>query len=196
MKKRAVFLDRDGTINADVGYPSRYEQITDLSLRASRPCASINAAGFLAVVVTNQSGIGRGFLTEADLRDIHAKMTAAFAARGVRIDAFYYCPHYDLSDIPRYRLDCSCRKPKPEMARRAAADLGIDLSRSYMIGDKVEDVEFGLAIGATPVLVRTGYGAAAESKLRERGDRAPPPSPARPARSRGLDPRPRRRNGR
>ena len=168
MTQRAVFLDRDGTINVDVGYPRRYEQITiyEGSFKALR---RINAAGFLAVVVTNQSGIGRGFLTEDDLRDIHAKMTAAFLARGARIDAFYYCPHYDLSEIPRYRLDCSCRKPKPEMARRAAADLGLDLSRSYMIGDKIEDVEFGLAAGVSPILVRTGYGVSAEIMLRERG---------------------------
>jgi D-glycero-D-manno-heptose 1,7-bisphosphate phosphatase len=167
MTKRAVFLDRDGTINVDVGYPSRYDQITiyPYSFEALR---KINAAGFLAVVVTNQSGIGRGFLTEDDLRDIHARMAEDFLARGARLDAFYYCPHYNLSEIPLYRLDCPCRKPKPEMARRAAADLGLDLSRSYMIGDKVEDVEFGLAAGASPILVRTGYGASAEIKLVER----------------------------
>lgn len=167
MTKRAVFLDRDGTINVDVGYPSRYEQVKiyAFSFEAVR---KINAAGFLTVVVTNQSGIGRGFLTEDDLRAIHARMAEEFLAHGARIDAFYFCPHYDLSEIPRYRLDCPCRKPKPEMALRAAADLGLDLSRSYMIGDKVEDVEFGLAAGAAPVLVRTGYGPSAEIRLRER----------------------------
>jgi len=167
MTKRAVFLDRDGTINVDIGYPRRYDQITiyPYGFEALR---KINAAGFLAVVVTNQSGIGRGFLTEDDLGDIHARMAEDFLARGARLDAFYYCPHYDLSEIPRYRLDCPCRKPKPEMARRAAAELGLDLSRSYMIGDKVEDVGFGLAAGASPILVRTGYGASAEIKLVER----------------------------
>jgi D-glycero-D-manno-heptose 1,7-bisphosphate phosphatase len=167
MTKRAIFLDRDGTINVDVGYPSRYDQVTiyPYSFEALR---KINAAGFLAVVVTNQSGVGRGFLTEDDLRDIHARMAEEFLASSARIDAFYYCPHYDLSEIPRYRLNCFCRKPKPEMARRAAAELGLDLSRSYMIGDKVEDVEFGRAAGATPVLVRTGYGASAEIQLSER----------------------------
>jgi D-glycero-D-manno-heptose 1,7-bisphosphate phosphatase len=167
MTKRAVFLDRDGTINVDVGYPSRYDQVT-IYAASFEALRKINAAGFLAVVVTNQSGIGRGFLTEDDLRDIHARMAEDFLARGARLDAFYYCPHYDLSEIPRYRLDCPCRKPKPEMARRAAAELGLDLSRSYMIGDKVEDVEFGLAAGASPILVRTGYGTSAEIKLVER----------------------------
>jgi D-glycero-D-manno-heptose 1,7-bisphosphate phosphatase len=170
MKKRAVFLDRDGTINADVGYPGEYGQIKiyPYSFQALR---KINAAGFLTVVVTNQSGVGRGFFTEAALADIHRRMIAEFAARGVRVDAVYYCPHYDLSDDPRYRLDCPCRKPKPEMGRRAAADLDIDLSRSYMIGDKVEDVQFGLNIGATPVLVRTGFGPSAEKKLQDAGVR-------------------------
>jgi len=167
MTKRAVFLDRDGTINLDVGYPSRYEQI-EIYAFSFEAVRKINAAEFLTVIVTNQSGIGRGFLTEDDLRKIHARMAEEFLAHGARIDAFYFCPHYDLSEIPRYRLDCSCRKPKPEMALRAAADLGLDLSRSYMIGDKVEDVEFGLAAGAVPVLVRTGYGLSAEAKLRER----------------------------
>jgi len=168
MTKRAVFLDRDGTINVDVGYPRCFDEIS-IYEGAFEALRRINAAGFLAVVVTNQSGIGRGLLTEDDLRDIHAKMAAAFLARGARIDAFYYCPHYDQSEIPRYRLDCSCRKPKPDMARRAAADFGLDLRRSYMIGDKAEDVEFGRAAGLTPVLVRTGFGAKAELTLRERG---------------------------
>jgi len=170
MKKRAVFLDRDGTINADVGYPGEYGQIKiyPYSFQALR---KINAAGFLAVVVTNQSGIGRGFFSEAALADIHRRMIAEFAARGARVDAVYYCPHYDLSDDPRYRMDCSCRKPHPEMGRRAAAALGLDLSRSYMIGDKVEDVQFGLNIGATPVLVRTGFGPSAEKKLQDAGTR-------------------------
>jgi len=168
MIKRAVFLDRDGTINVDVGYPRCFGEIS-IYEGAFEALRRINAAGFLAVVVTNQSGIGRGLLTEDDLRDIHAKMAAVFLARGARIDAFYYCPHYDQSEIPRYRLDCPCRKPKPGMARRAAADFGLDLRRSYMIGDKAEDVEFGRAAGLTPVLVRTGFGAKAELTLRERG---------------------------
>ena len=167
MTKRAIFLDRDGTINVDVGYPSRYDQIM-IYPYSFEALGKINASGFLAVVVTNQSGIGRGFLTEDDLGDIHARMAEDFLARGAHLDAFYYCPHYDLSEIPRYRLDCPCRKPKPGMARRAAAELGLDLSRSYMIGDQVEDVGFGLAAGASPILVRTGYGASSEIKLVER----------------------------
>lgn len=163
-KARAVFLDRDGTINEDVGYPSRIDQVR-IYPYAFEALRKLKDAGFAAVVVTNQSGIGRGYLTEADLAAIHRHIASEFAARGVRIDAFYYCPHYEFSDLPGYGGLCACRKPEPEMGRRAAAELGLDLERSYMIGDKIEDVRFGLAIGAKPVLFRTGYGAESEQRL-------------------------------
>ena len=163
-KKRAVFLDRDGTINEDVGYPSRIDQVRIYPF-AFEALRKIKDAGFAAVVVTNQSGIGRGYLTEADLAAIHRHIAGEFAARAVRIDAFYYCPHYEFSDLPGCGGLCACRKPEPEMGRRAAADLNLDLERSYMIGDKVEDVRFGLAIGAKPILVRTGYGAESARRL-------------------------------
>jgi D-glycero-D-manno-heptose 1,7-bisphosphate phosphatase len=170
MNKRAIFLDRDGTINQDVGYPNDFSQINiyPYSFEALR---KINASGFLAVVITNQSGIGRGYLTENNLHDIHQKMKAAFAARGVHLDGLYFCPHYELSSDPRYRKNCACRKPEPGMAVRAAQDLGIDLRGSYVIGDKVEDILFGLKIGARPVLVLTGFGQEAERKLEEKNIR-------------------------
>jgi len=166
MKKRAIFLDRDGTINEDVGYPNNSGQIK-IYPSSFAALAKINASGFLAVIITNQSGIGRGYLTEADLEEIHQKMKADFAGRGVHVDGVYFCPHYELSANPRYRKDCACRKPKPGLARRAAKDLGIDLAGSYFIGDKVEDVLFGLNIGARPVLVLTGFGVESEKKLEE-----------------------------
>jgi D-glycero-D-manno-heptose 1,7-bisphosphate phosphatase len=169
MKTPAVFLDRDGTINEDVGYPSRIEEIR-IYPYAYEALRRIKEAGFRAVVVTNQSGIGRGYLTEADLAAIHGHIARAFEARGIRVDAFYYCPHYELSSLPGYGGLCACRKPEPGMGRRAAADLGLDLARSYMVGDKVEDVAFGRAIGATPVLVRTGYGGTSELRLRGTAD--------------------------
>jgi len=166
MKKRAIFLDRDGTINEDVGYPDNSGQIK-IYPSSFEALAKINASGFLAVIITNQSGIGRGYLTEADLEEIHQKMKSDFARRGVHVDGVYFCPHYELSANPRYRKDCACRKPKPGLARRAAKDLGIDLAGSYFIGDKVEDVLFGLNIGARPVLVLTGFGVESEKKLEE-----------------------------
>jgi D-glycero-D-manno-heptose 1,7-bisphosphate phosphatase len=157
MKKKAVFLDRDGNINRDVGYPGSYDmiEIYPFSYEAVR---KINRAGMLAVVITNQSGIGRGLIDEDVLRSMHDQLRRDFTRRNARLDAIYYCPHYPESELSRYRIDCSCRKPKPGLALQAAADLNIDLSRSYMIGDKVEDIKFGWNIHAIPILVLTGYG--------------------------------------
>jgi D-glycero-D-manno-heptose 1,7-bisphosphate phosphatase len=167
MMKKAVFLDRDGTLNVDVGYPSRSDQLT-IYPESFEAIKRFNCEGLLTVVVTNQSGVGRGLLTEDDLKDIHARLSASFIHHEAHLDAIYYCPHYILSEDPRYRKECECRKPKPGLARRAAADLGIDLANSYMIGDKTEDVLFGMNIGAVPVLVLTGSGRESLSKLSEK----------------------------
>ncbi len=164
--RTAVFLDRDGTLNVDVGYPSRYDQL-DIYPQSFEAVKRFNQEGLLAVVVTNQSGVGRGLLTEADLQDIHARLSASFLCNGARLDAVYYCPHYKLSEDPRYRKDCDCRKPKPGLAHQAAAELGIDLANSYMIGDKADDILFGMNIGAAPVLVMTGSGPESLSDLQE-----------------------------
>jgi D-glycero-D-manno-heptose 1,7-bisphosphate phosphatase len=168
MKRRAVFLDRDGTLNKDVGYPNSFEaiEVYDYSFEAVR---RINRAGFLAVVVTNQSGIGRGLIEEKKLREIHNKMRDLFNTNNARLDAFYYCPHYINSQDPRYRKDCACRKPNPGMALKASEELKIKLKGSYMVGDKIEDIEFGLNFDATPVLLLTGHGQKALRKLPEKG---------------------------
>jgi len=168
MKRRAVFLDRDGTLNEDVGYPSSFSQIR-IFPAAFEAVKKIREAGFLAVVVTNQSAVGRGLLTEAGLNIIHENMKAAFAAAGAPLDAVYYCPHYEPSDSPRYGIVCACRKPAAGLALKAAADLDLDLSASYVVGDKSGDVEFALNIGATPVLLQSGGGRESQSRLEEKG---------------------------
>ena len=167
MKRKAVFLDRDGNINKDVGYPNSFQQIEiySYSFEAVR---KINQSGMLAVIATNQSGIGRGLIKEEELKDIHDKMLAAFAQKNARLDGIYYCPHFLTSSIPAYNRDCSCRKPFPGMAQKAAEELNIDLSQSYMIGDKVEDIQFGLNFGAAPILVLTGYGQKSLPQLKEK----------------------------
>lgn len=167
MKKRAVFLDRDGTINKDVGYPSSFSmiQIFPYSFEAIR---KINEAGLFAVIVSNQSGVGRGLIVEKDLHDIHQKLKAAFAKRNAHFDGVYYCPHYRLSSIPRYRKNCRCRKPNPGMGLQAAAELNIDMNNSYMVGDKVEDILFGRNIQAKPILLLTGFGQEALPKLKKK----------------------------
>lgn len=168
MKKRAVFLDRDGNINRDVGYPGCYDliEIYPYSFEAVR---RLNQAGLLAVIVTNQSGVGRGLIEESRLRDIHARMQEAFRLHEAHFDGIYYCPHHVSSRNPAYGRDCDCRKPQPAMGLRAAADLGIDTSASFMVGDKVEDIQFGLNLGARPVLVLTGYGRESLPKLEAQG---------------------------
>jgi D-glycero-D-manno-heptose 1,7-bisphosphate phosphatase len=168
MKKAAVFLDRDGNINRDVGYPNSFDQVEiyPYSFEAVR---RINHAGLLAIVITNQSGVGRGLIEEPQLWDIHARMREAFRKEGAHLDGVYYCPHYESSRFPVYDQDCECRKPRPGMGLRAADELGIDTSRSYMVGDKVEDVQFGWNLGARSILVLTGYGQKSLVRLRDMG---------------------------
>lgn len=168
MKRKAVFLDRDGTLNADAAYASDYGQIA-IYPESYKAVKKLNRAGLLTVVVTNQSAVGRGLLTEEGLNDIHSRLRASFVGHGSRLDAIYFCPHYPQSADPRYGIECNCRKPNPGLALRAAADLGIDLGSSYMVGDKTEDVIFGLNIQAVPVLVLTGSGRESLTQLRERG---------------------------
>ena len=168
MKKRAVFLDRDGTINRDVGYPNSFSmvEIFPYSFAAVR---KINEAGFLSIIVTNQSGIGRGFIEEKNLHDIHRKLCLAFAEQNATFDGIYYCPHDMRSEIPEYKKACDCRKPQTGMAKQAMRDFNIDTKNSYMIGDKAEDIMFGINIQATPILLLTGFGQKSLQKLKEQG---------------------------
>jgi D-glycero-D-manno-heptose 1,7-bisphosphate phosphatase len=167
-KKRAVFLDRDGTLNRDVGYPGHWSQIHiyPFSFGAVR---RLRRAGLAPVVVTNQSGVGRGAFTENDLRELHRKFSAAFEAGRARLDGIFYCPHFSSSVPAAEESACPCRKPRPDLALRAAEELSLELSGSYVVGDKTSDVLFGLHIGALPVLVLTGYGRASLRDLEARG---------------------------
>lgn len=157
MSTPAVFLDRDGTLNEDIGYVSDPE---DLLIY---PCAAeavrlLNQAGLKVIVVTNQSGVARGLYTEERLRQIHAKLREKMLEAGARIDDFYYCPHHpDLGDS-RYRRQCECRKPRPGLLIRASREHDIDLPASYVIGDKAGDMGLAANVGAQGILVLTGYG--------------------------------------
>lgn len=158
MLRPAVFLDRDGTMIHEAGYLSRLE---DLRWFSWTPDAIrlLNRAGFAVCVTTNQGGIGLGFYTETFVRDLHARMAATLEASGARVDGWYFCPHHPSAVIEALRRDCECRKPNPGMVRQAAAEHGIDLSRSFVVGDKLADVGLANRAGARGVLVRTGYGA-------------------------------------
>ena len=157
MKRKAVFIDRDGTISDEVGYvnhPSRL-RILPGSAEAIR---RLNENHWLAVVITNQSGVARGYFTEAVLAEKNEVMARELAAAGARIDGLYYCPHHPSAGDAPYRQDCDCRKPKPGLIHRAAAELEIDLAQSWMIGDRYGDVALGHAAGVRSALVLTGYG--------------------------------------
>ena len=156
MKKAAVFLDRDGTINEDVGYLSNLSQLL-IYPNAFEALRLLNAAGFYVVVITNQSGVARGYFPESFITDVHQLMQTHFEEKRVRIDGFYYCPHHPTEGEAPYRRACSCRKPEPGMLLQAAADLDIDLGRSFMIGDHASDIEAARRAGARGILVRTGH---------------------------------------
>lgn len=155
--RKAVFVDRDGTINEESGYLFRKEDCRFIP-GAVEAIVQLHKAGFLVVVITNQSGIARGYYSAADLEQLHLHMAGEIAAAGGRIDGWYYCPHHP--DYPAEYSQCDCRKPLPGMLQRAAHELGIDLAASWMVGDKIADVSAGVAAGCQTILVKTGYGAA------------------------------------
>lgn len=144
----AVFLDRDGTLNADLGYVHRKEDWQWLP-GVVETLRRLRAAGYCLVVVSNQSGIARGLFARKDLAALESWVNAQLAGRGAAIDAWYHCPH-----LPEITGPCPCRKPAPGLLLRAAADLGLDLARSWMVGDKMRDVQAGLAAGCRCVLLR------------------------------------------
>ncbi|MDH3998276.1 MAG: D-glycero-beta-D-manno-heptose 1,7-bisphosphate 7-phosphatase [Desulfuromonadales bacterium] len=155
--RRAVFLDRDGTINLEKDYLYEIDDF-DFIFGAEIAIKKLKDAGFLVVVVTNQSGIGRGYYTERDVLHLHRHIQLQLQKENTSIDAFYYCPHHPEKGIGDYRQDCQCRKGQPGMLLQAASEHGIDLESSFMVGDKRADIEAGQNAGCTPLLVLTGYG--------------------------------------
>jgi D,D-heptose 1,7-bisphosphate phosphatase len=155
--RRAVFLDRDGTLIEEAGYLDRLERMVffPFSVDAVRV---LNRGGFKVVVITNQAGIARGIVRESFVAEAHRHIANRLAAGGATIDGFYYCPHYPDGVLEQYRQACDCRKPQPGLLRRAAADLDLDLARSFVVGDRWHDLAAGQAVGARGVLVRTGLG--------------------------------------
>lgn len=161
--KRAVFIDRDGTINVEKEYLYRPEEF-ELIPGAAQAIRLLNESGFLVIVVTNQSGVARGYYTEEDVHLLHRHITMQLEQAGSRVDAWFYCPHHP-SGRGSYSLPCRCRKPQPGMLLEAARRFEINLESSFMIGDKLVDIEAGRAAGCSSILVRTGYGRDEEQEL-------------------------------
>ena len=157
MTNLAILLDRDGTLNEENGHIITPDKFRLYSF-AAEAVRLINESGRMALVLTNQSGIARDYLTEATLRKIHDLMEEKLRLQGARIDAIYYCAHHPEHGSPPYRLDCDCRKPRPGLVKKAAMDFNLELNRCYVIGDRYRDIEAGHAAGARGVLVMTGLG--------------------------------------
>ncbi|UCG88513.1 MAG: HAD family hydrolase [Gemmatimonadota bacterium] len=155
--RRAVFLDRDGTVSEEVGYVNHVSRFRLLP-RSAVAIRRINESDFVAVLVTNQAGVARGYFKESLVKEVHGRLEELLAEAGAHLDAIYYCPHHPSAGEPPYRRDCECRKPKPGMVEAACRDLDIDLSRSFMVGDKHSDIVFAHSVGMKGVLVKTGYG--------------------------------------
>ena len=148
----AVFIDRDGTLIREVNHLTAIEHIEILPGVAAA-LRRLRTHGFKLVMVTNQSVVARGALSEAGLEKIHAEIVGRLAQDDARLDAIYYCPHHPTEGLGEYRTVCDCRKPKTGMIRRAAAELQVDPTRSYMVGDQLTDMELARVVGATGILV-------------------------------------------
>lgn len=163
MKEAAVFLDRDGTINEEVGYLDNLARLV-IYPQAPEAIKVINDSGMKAIVATNQSGVARGYFAEAFVMEVHGAIQEALAKDQAHLDALYYCPHYP-EGRGIYRCSCQCRKPAPGMLLQAAQDMGLDLGRSYLVGDTEKDMAAAQAAGVKGVLVRTGYGRETEAGI-------------------------------
>lgn len=161
--KKAIFLDRDGTLNVDVGY---LHQLKDLELfpYAVDALRLLKRAGYELVIVTNQSGMARGMIAPGFVEKCHEEMRRRLQAGGVDLDALYYCPHHPDGSVAGLNVECRCRKPAPGMIEDAVRDRGIDPKASWVIGDKWLDVNLGRNAGARSILVRTGWGAEQEEQ--------------------------------
>jgi len=159
-QRPAAFLDRDGVLNVDHGYAYRSDQLEWVA-GAPQAVRLLNKAGFLVFVVTNQSGVARGYYTEADVIQLHAHMQDVLKAQGAHIDAFFYCPHHPEGAVKKFAVLCDCRKPGTGMLEQAAREWPIDLGRSFLIGDRDNDMAAAAAFNIRGIK----FNAAAETLL-------------------------------
>jgi len=153
---RAIFLDRDGTINREVNYLSDIKKLRILP-GAATAIKQLNRLGFAVIVVTNQGAIAHGLITEKELDRLHAVMVRRLGRSGAVLDGIYYCPHHPKAKLKKYRVICACRKPNLGMIRKAAKEHGIRMKGSFMVGDLTADIVLGKRAGLATILVQTGY---------------------------------------
>ncbi|HEY3884748.1 MAG TPA: HAD family hydrolase [Vicinamibacterales bacterium] len=158
-----MFIDRDGTLIEETGYLSRLDRLVVFPY-AVDAVRLLNRGGFAVVIVTNQAGVAKGLFDEAFVAQVHGTIDERLRTGGAVVDGFFYCPHHPEAILEHLRVECDCRKPRPGLMTRAARELNLDLARSFVVGDRLKDVQAGQAVGARTILVRTGDGAA-ESTL-------------------------------
>ena len=155
---KAVFLDRDGVITKEPPYYAHRIDQLELIPKSAEAIKVLNKSGFKVIVILNQSGVARGYYQEKDIQIYNNEMKRQLEEKGAYIDAIYYCPHYSKAIIEKYKIDCECRKPKPGMLRQAEKDLNLNLKLSFLIGDKMSDIEAGYRAGCKTILALTGQG--------------------------------------
>lgn len=170
--KSAVFVDRDGTICEEAGYISNLDQF-HLVPKAAEAIKLINESSLVVIVITNQAGVAKGYFPEEMVSHLHKKMESLLSERGASLDDIYYCPHHPEGVVESYRKVCDCRKPASGLLEKASKKHSIDLASSYMVGDKVMDVELARRVGAKGVLVLTGYGKDSLQKINDTAAQKP-----------------------
>ena len=155
MKNKAIFLDRDGTINIDTGYTHKIEDLMIIP-KVVEGLKLLQSLGSKLIIITGQSGIGRGYYTEEDYHVFMDEMYSRLRKEGINFDGEYFCPHHPEKGIGKYKINCNCRKPKTGMLKQASNELNVDLSQSWMIGDKLSDIQAGNSAGCRTIYVLTG----------------------------------------
>lgn len=163
--RKVIFLDRDGTINVEKSYLHKWEDF-EFEKNAIEGLKKLKDLGYEFIVVTNQSGIGRGYYTEEDLVTLNNQMTEKLKEFGIEILECFYCPHHPEKGIGKYKVDCNCRKPNPGMLLEGIKKYDVDVENSFMIGDKKGDLEAGKKAGLKSILVLTGYGKKIEEEVK------------------------------
>jgi len=150
-------MDRDGTINEQMGYINHISRFVLLPGTAEA-IGVLNRNGYLAIIVSNQSGVARGYFPIQLVHDVHEHMKALLSREGALLDGIFFCPHYPTGKVPRYSMACECRKPRTGLIKKASEDFDIDMANSYVIGDRSSDIELARRAGLKGILVKTGYG--------------------------------------
>ncbi|MGL4867128.1 MAG: D-glycero-beta-D-manno-heptose 1,7-bisphosphate 7-phosphatase [Cetobacterium sp.] len=163
--KKVIFLDRDGTINVEKSYLHKWEDF-EFEKNAIEGLLELKKLGYEFIVVTNQSGIARGYYSEDDLKRLNSEMVEELKKYDIEILECYYCPHHPEKGIDNYKIDCDCRKPNPGMLEKGIEKYNIDIQNSFMVGDKISDLEAGDRVGLKSILVLTGYGQKTKENLK------------------------------